>query len=125
MNNEVDFEAYTESQASLFDTRDQEQRKNRSGDIGSKDVALACELHILFKKGQKTVRTKASAHIVSSLGDNRYVALTARTNLFSNTKDFGQIKAESGLVYVQRKSKKEFLAKFKFDAEGIFHYGEN
>lgn len=95
----------------------------RSGDIGSPDVALACELNILFKVGDKKVHKQASAQIVKDLGNNKYLALTARTNLFLITKESVQINAEEGLVFVQRKSKKEYLAKFKFNGEeDIFHY---
>ena len=87
MNNSVDQQAHTEAQASLFDTRDQEERLMRSGDIKSPDVALACELNILFKVGDKKVHKQASAQIVKDLGNNQYLALTARTNLFLITKE--------------------------------------
>ena len=64
-------------------------RAMRSDDIGSPDVALACELNIIFKVGDKSVHKQASAQIVRDLGNNQYVALTARTNLFRITKEFG------------------------------------
>ena len=114
-------ERLTNQAAILGEAKEEERKEIKDERFQEVDVCLGAQLMLRFTVGdeKKKFIRYASCHLAKKVEDNKYIALTARTNWHFN-KDGQRYDADSAYVFLQKtdgqNGQKVFLARFKVDA---------